>query len=355
MNHSDVQDHMADYLEGHLPLEKRALFDAHLDDCSNCFGEIREVQRTITLLRSLPEPEVPHGFAESVIGLVREREDRASWTDSLREALKLLVNPRVLVPASVAMIALGIIGGTRQVQDALPIPASSPQFAGQIQPVEDSRLAGIPIPGTSFERAPVNRARRNPTLQIRFYSDPVLTNLLGPIRVPAYSVAELAPVFSRQFLRNDGQVGARRVADGFIQEVSPGQTGVLRVAAPTQGGTQGMNAVGMGVGNSTQRLPLESQPTPDAWLARLRRSPGDFASLLSNSSLAEQELWIANLTRHAMERGELNEVIAALRESSSKKANLLAEDFATGARGPIADGSRLDDPRSDNSRIPAHD
>jgi hypothetical protein len=66
--------------------------------------------------------------------------------------------------------------------------------------------------------------------------------------------------------------------------------------------------------------------------------------------LAEQELWIANLTRHAIERGELNEVVAALRESSSNKANLLAEDFAAGARGSIADGSR-----SENSRMPAHD
>jgi len=350
VNHSDVQDHMADYLEGHLPLEKRALFDAHLDDCSNCFGEIREVQRTITLLRSLPESELPYGFAESVMGLVREREDRASWIDSLREALKLLASPRVLVPASIAMIALGIIGGTRQVQDALLISPSSPQFAGQTQPTEDSRLAGIPAPGASFERAPVNRVRRNPTLQIRFHSDPVLANLLGPIGVPTYPVAELAPVFSRQFLRNDGQLGARWVADGFIQEVSPGQAGVLRVAAPTLGGTQGMNAGRVGVGNSTQTLPLERQPTPDEWLARLRKSPGDFASLLSNSSLAEQELWIANLTRHAIERGELNEVVAALRESLSKKANLLAEDFAAGARGSIADGSRLDD-----SRMPAHD
>jgi anti-sigma factor RsiW len=49
VKHSDVQDHMADYLEGDLPLERRALFDAHLDDCEACLSEIREVQRTITL------------------------------------------------------------------------------------------------------------------------------------------------------------------------------------------------------------------------------------------------------------------------------------------------------------------
>ena len=350
MNHSDVQDHMADYLEGHLPLEKRALFDAHLDDCPNCFDEIRAVQQTITLMRSLPEPEVPDGFAESVMGLIREREERASWIESLREALKLLVSPRVLVPASIAMIALGIIGGTRQVQDALLIPGPSPQFVGQTQPTESSRLAGIPAPGTSFDPAPANRVLRKPTLQIRFQSDPVWANLPGPIRIPSDQLAGMAPVFSRQFLRNDGQLGARWVKNGFIQEVSPGQAGVLRVAGPSHAETQGLNAGRMGFGSPTQTLPLERQPSADEWLARLRRNPGEFASLLSGSSLAEQELWIANLTRHAIERGELDEVIAALRESSSEKANLLAQDFAAGARGPIADGSR-----SDNSRIRAHE
>ena len=337
MNHSDVQDHMADYLEGHLPLEKRALFDAHLDDCSNCFDEIREVQRTITLLQSLPEPEVPEGFAESVMGLVREQEDRTSWIESLRETFRLLTNPRVLVPASIAMIALGIIGGTRQVQDVLVVSAGNPQFAGQTQPGEGSRLAGIPTPATSFDAGPTsNRARANPTLQVRIQLDPGLKSLPGPIRVPSHQVAGQAPTFSRSFLRNDGQFGGRLVSDR-LGSMSPGQTGVLRVAAPGQIGNTGR----MALGNSLQRQPLERQPSADEWLARLRRSPGDFASLISSSSLAEQELWVANLTRHAIERGELESVVAALRESSSKKANRLADDFAAAARGPIADGSRI--------------
>ena len=119
MNHSDIQDHMADYLEGHLSLEKRALFDAHLDDCGTCMSEIRDVQRTVNLLRSLPEPEVPVGFTDSVMRRVREADDRPHWLRSISEAFSILSSPRILVPISVSMIALGILAGTGQVEDAL--------------------------------------------------------------------------------------------------------------------------------------------------------------------------------------------------------------------------------------------
>ena len=35
MNHSDIQARMADYLDGELNLDKRALFDGHLDHCED--------------------------------------------------------------------------------------------------------------------------------------------------------------------------------------------------------------------------------------------------------------------------------------------------------------------------------
>ena len=135
MKHSDVQDHMADYLEGDLPLEKRALFDAHLDDCEACLGEIRDVQRTITLLRSLPEPQVPSGFTESVMRRVRENEDRQSLLENLREAFGILLSPRILVPLSVSMIVLGIIAGNDKIEDALLLESQRTPFAASDRPV----------------------------------------------------------------------------------------------------------------------------------------------------------------------------------------------------------------------------
>ena len=56
MNHAVVTEHLADYLEGDLALDLRALVDAHLDSCELCSSEVREMQQTIRLLRALPEP-----------------------------------------------------------------------------------------------------------------------------------------------------------------------------------------------------------------------------------------------------------------------------------------------------------
>lgn len=334
MNHTDIHDHMADYLEGHLPLGKRALFDAHLDDCSDCCGEIREVQRTITLLRSLPEPKVPVGFSDSVMRLVGQREEMGSWLDSLREAINILLSPRVLVPVSVAMIAVGIVVGSGQVQDALMRVGPDPEFAGQVRLTDGAQLAGIPVAVSTGEAETTERSRPRSILQIRLGPGQPSNYLPGPVRLPSSQVVELGQAPSLYAVFGDERVpGSRAIKENAFYGLprAAGQTGVLRVATPGR-----PERLGFG----TQIRPHEGQPTAGEWLARLRRSPDDFVSFLSNSTLAEQELWIANLARHAIERGELGDIISTLRESSSDKAKLLAEDFAAFARGPIADGSR---------------
>ncbi|MBY0399783.1 zf-HC2 domain-containing protein, partial [Myxococcota bacterium] len=67
MNHAVLTEYLADYLEGDLALDKRALVDAHLDTCASCAQEVREMQQTIRLLRALPQPEVPPMIAANVM------------------------------------------------------------------------------------------------------------------------------------------------------------------------------------------------------------------------------------------------------------------------------------------------
>jgi len=328
---------MADYLEGHLPLEKRALFDAHLDDCGKCLGDIRDVQRTVTLLRSLPDPELPVGFSESVMRLIDESDRRTSWIETLREAFALLASPRVLVPASVGMIALGIVVGTGQVEEALRLDEPREQFSAESQSVDEPVLAGIPGTRGSSEARGESRTRPISTIQITIQPNWALNPLLGPVRMPSQGVAEFTPVFPGRFSRDQLGFGGSPIVGDVFHRPSPllGRTGVLRVAAPSNI----RRSEGLDFDDSTQAQPIEKQPTADEWLARLRRNPEDFAALLSASTLAEQELWVANLARHAIERGEFDDIIASLRASPSEKARLLAEDFAAIGRGPMADGS----------------
>ncbi|MEE3326471.1 MAG: anti-sigma factor [Myxococcota bacterium] len=337
MNHSELHDNMADYLEGHLPLEQRALFDAHLDDCGDCLAEIRDVQRTITLLRSLPEPEVPAGFSDSVMRLIRENEGNSSWVGTLGEAFRLLVSPRVLVPASVALIAFGIVFGTGQVEDALNLSDSRGRFAYENESLEGAALAGISGGGGSSEAKGEDRVRGLPSIQITIQPNRWHGSLPGPVRNPAFELAERTPVFPNQLTRDAfGLAGSVLGGDTFLAPSRPSnRSGVLRVVAPTTKA----RSERLGAGAAAQVQTAESQPSADEWLARLRDSPEAFASLLSSSTLAEQELWVANLARHAIKRDELEDVVAALRESPSARAKLLAEDFASVGRGLMADGS----------------
>ncbi|MDG2334667.1 MAG: anti-sigma factor [Myxococcota bacterium] len=312
MNHSDVQDHMADYLEGHLPLEKRALFDAHLDDCSDCRGEIRSMQEMVTLLRSLPEPEVPLGFSESVMQRVHEAESRVSWLESLQAAFRLLMNPRVLAPVSVALIALGIIGGAGEVEKALVLEVPGGSLATQTLPADGAVLAGIPVPSRSPKSAVARASAPGANFQIRLQS--------GPVRVPEQQTPHLInPIPLNEFSQyargfRGGVVKDDVFYDSAGVNLEARRSGARMVAVPSRARAQ------------------EKQPSAEEWLARLKRNPGDFASALSSSTLAEQELWIANLARHARQRGELPEIIAALRQSPNRRANLLAEDFEAASR-----------------------
>ena len=325
MKHSDVQDHMADYLEGDLPLEKRALFDAHLDDCEACLGEIRDVQRTITLLRSLPEPQVPSGFTESVMRRVRENEDRQSLLENLREAFGILLSPRILVPVSVSMIVLGIIAGNDKIEDALLLESQRTPFAASDRPAGGPVLAGVPGAGVPTRAEASNRVGRPSTLQITIQSGLASDVLPGPMHQGPPELLDFARVF-----RAPSPQGERRFA---------GQApGVLRVAAPSQGWRQDR----LEFSPLSASRPASRQPSAEAWLARLRRNPADFALAIGGYTLAEQELWIVNLARHAVARGELDDIVSVLRGSPSRRAQLLADDFSAAGRESMADATNRD-------------
>ncbi|MCS5636616.1 MAG: anti-sigma factor [Myxococcota bacterium] len=335
MNHADIQDYMADYLEGHLPLEKRALFDAHLDDCEACMGELRDVQRTVHLLRSLPEPEMPEGFSNSVMRRVREADARPHWLQSLSDALSILSRPRILVPVSISMIALGILAGTGAVEDALLLEAPRGQLAESSRNADASALAGIPGTATRFPAPQESRIPRTAAIQITVQPALPTTSLPGPFRPSSRGLGEFVRLFPQQFSQREAE--AWGAGDGVSQGVRlPGQPMVLQAAV----GDQSRRLGDSGFMTSGQTRRNDRQPSADEWLVRLRRSPENFAMLVSNSTLAEQELWVANLARRAVERDELAEIVEVLRASPNQRARLLADDFAAYGRGPMADASR---------------
>lgn len=331
---------MADYLEGDLGLDKRALFDAHLDECPECAGEIEGVRGTIALLRSLPDPELPDAFGSQVMARIREQEaEMRPWSERLGRLAAFFSAPRVLAPLSVSLIVAGLVLGTGQVEDLIYLDAETTGIAHRSQPTERV-LAGLPgLVGRQTTRAGASF----PLLVIR--QEPVLEDLPGPVRTSPRPLMALSPGLLAQ--RSGSPGGARagmggswgrseRAAGSFHPYSNPSSMREM----PVPGSLVSLNSSG---GRSPAPSEWEhpgQQPSADDWLNRLLEDPAVFATGLGNTSLAEQELWVEHLARRARQRGDLDRIVRALRTSASPRARLLAEDFLASSRGKsIADQS----------------
>lgn len=104
MSHSKLRRLLNDYVDRELPGTQRSEVSAHLEVCEECATEVRELERTVSLLRRLPEPELPPGFADAVVERVRAGESSPAWLRSLRG----LLQPTLTVTATAAVAGLAV-------------------------------------------------------------------------------------------------------------------------------------------------------------------------------------------------------------------------------------------------------
>lgn len=369
MNHAVVTEHLADYLEGDLALDLRALVDAHLDTCSECGLEVREMQQTIRILRALPEPETPPLIAANVMRRIRAGETEPSFFERLARVLGGVLEPSFVLPASamaVAALVIFVIQGERPLADSLRATgdaggeaAVALHEASQAVPsrVEETErdfgasaareLAAAPSPSPRHPAAAPSPARTDSPPSTKARDD-----VAG--RESSYASRDSMVVESwdsqpaRQGLRRspgfgDPGFGDPVLAQGFATEVSgPGATSASNrvsggfgsalptsVARPSPGSLQGLRFEDSG-----------GEDPRDAWLARALENPVEFAQYIARHNLAEQELWVERLSERARSRGLLTEVVAALRGAGNEKASWLADDFA--AQGEAEDASTAD-------------
>lgn len=77
MNCEHFKDSLDDWLGNQLPSSELKEFWAHLDACPHCREEAQFAQEMLTALQTLPNPVVPAGLAERVLG-TRPRQQRSS-------------------------------------------------------------------------------------------------------------------------------------------------------------------------------------------------------------------------------------------------------------------------------------
>lgn len=344
MTHADVQRQMADYLEGDLPLPRRALFDAHLDGCDECRHEIDAMRRTVALLRDLPDPEPPPTFAADVMRRVRTGEGQAPWWSRAAAFLTDTLLPRIAVPATAvaAGLAVAVVSG----EIDLTLPGVDFNVGGQPVTHEAAaeRLRAAPPPVTSKAAAgPVERVAG------------LLTPPSRSVRVPLTPSAVPRP---RLELRTD--LSHFQLRTGTRQRESHGIS-VLGSGAPTpptalasagtalttsertppvmidldrrsfRSPTRGF-AAASATGGDTDGGLTEAGSTRDRQVSTLDpriellvQQPQAFEKYFAAQSGAARDLWVASLAQRIVERGLQDEVQQALRRTGDP---MLAERFA---------------------------
>lgn len=296
MNHSDVQNRIADYLEGDLSLARRALFDAHLDHCETCRVDLEELRAIPYLLKQLPDVEPPPMLAADVMRRIRLGEATPTFGDRIRSLLSEIASPGIAIPVAAmgAVFVLAVTSGQFQL-DPLSGGPQSPSAAAGVR-----TLATIPPEAAAVANRVFRPAPGAPTVQLYQGGDGTMTSS----RRRAFF--QLLPASAGESLAEAGVSGSSRQR-------------VRIVVRPS---------LGTGFSDVSQGMPR----TPDDWLAVVQEQPAEFARRQASLSLAEREHWVRVLARRAVEVDSAGDVVRALHRRGGPEGRNFARAFAAEAR-----------------------
>ena len=276
MNHRSAQRHLAGYLDGALPPNRRRRLEEHLESCTDCSIEVRELRETVALLRGLPEPDAPADLAEAVLRRIAAGETEPTWSPRshrwLGDFLEALSSPRLAIPLAAVVAVVALVGIAPNLQ-FFPVLPDTAQYA-QSAPTAD------------------------PTSK--------------------------APVFPE----------SKMISNGSLRRPSPEMPVPLQLAAGPRG-----RLVQVTAESPTQRsllsaghgMPIRGDGaflSADEWIEVLIARPSNFAHEHGRLSEIERELWVTYLARRALETQRFDSLVQALRRSSEPATVALAEDFA---------------------------
>lgn len=134
------EDDLTAYLDGELPPARRAEMEAHLGTCEGCQKTEALLRRSLASLAALPEFKPSADTRRAVLAKVD------ALPLPLRERLKALLRPSVLVPSMGLAAALGlavIIANGRESQILDVTDAGTLELAANLELVEDYDIVGL--------------------------------------------------------------------------------------------------------------------------------------------------------------------------------------------------------------------
>jgi len=293
LNHSDVHKRMADYLEGDLSLDRRAVFDAHLDACAECRAEMEELRAISHVLSRLPDVEPPPNLTSDVMRRIRLGEAAPTWGDHFRTLLYELSSPGIAIPVSAMLAAFVLAVASGQFQWSLSRDGAGP---GRVESAGVRQLQTIPREAAALAQRVFRSAHDAPARQIHRGGDATL------VTAQPRAYIQVLPA-----------------ASGGAGTVPSEQRQVRIVVRPSFG--QSFADIGQGTPRSA-----------DDWLAVMLHQPAEFARRQASLSLAEREHWVRVLARRAAETGSAQVVADALRRSGGPEALRFASAFEAEAQ-----------------------
>jgi len=108
VNYHETRDWLSPYLDEALSADERARIDAHLQDCTECRGELDRFRQTLTLLHRLDPPRAPVGFVDRVLAQARPLPWYRRWVARvfLPLPVKLPIEAAALVMLSIGAVYL---------------------------------------------------------------------------------------------------------------------------------------------------------------------------------------------------------------------------------------------------------
>jgi hypothetical protein len=321
---AEIEARLADYLEGDLPLEDRALFDAYLDAHADSARDVEELRQTIELLRSLPDPEPPIDLGRRVMDRVRAGDARRPWLERLAEAISARLSPQWAVPltAAAALVVLAVVSGDLRIGPIGAEPASRPAAehsdlasGGAVAPPVDRPGVPSPTPPTELAAA---RAARAPTAAVESEVRAEVTGRrLAEIEREARGSAGIPGRLLRTPTTRPPLVA---VSNPVAPEPQAGPFGFGDLGVPRQAAGPVMLANPTGLMTAgTFEEPLSPAETEarrnaqlDPMLEALYGQPDELAHFLASRRDGELENWGKELARRAAERGEAERASAAI-------------------------------------------
>ena len=136
--HSRLQILLSAYIDGEVTPSEAARVEEHLAGCRECVGELSSLRATSSLLRSLPELEVPRSFALTEAPAPVRFAPQLVWTTRFATSLAALFLVALLLGD-----VLGYVGQTRS-QGSRELASRAVQAPAAPAKALESGLAGLP-------------------------------------------------------------------------------------------------------------------------------------------------------------------------------------------------------------------